>query len=178
MQPETVDTLLAQYRDNTARVAMLRNQVSELEYLLEQLRANVVSDTVRITATLSDMPRGGQLSDPTARLAMMLAEGISPRHIQQVESELESLKAQLHKAEIPVRTVDAWLLSLNEKQRFVLTRKAIDNQTWREIIYATQREFGKTYSKPGIKKFCRTALEKVYAIAGENPKSIRKVSEK
>lgn len=165
MQPETVDTLLAQYRDNTARVAMLRNQVSELEYLLEQLRANVVSDTVRITATLSDMPRGGQLSDPTARLAMMLAEGISPRHIQQVESELESLKAQLHKAETPVKTVDAWLLALTERQRFVLIRKSIDRMTWREIIYTFQQQYGTSYSRNGIKRIHKDALTKLYTLA-------------
>lgn len=178
MEVERVNEMLANYREYSARCAFLKNEIEDLQSMLAALQQTVVEDTVSTTSVVTGMPRGTVTSDPTGRLAIMLASGYTPPHIQQIEEEIAALRAELNTKSATIRYVDSWLLALNEKQGFILRRKAVDSLQWREIIYLYNKEFGVEYSRNGVKKIYHAALNKVYKVAGcPRPKSGRKVSE-
>lgn len=166
MQLERVNEMLSNYREHAARCAALKVEIADLEQLLEDLYKTVVEDTVTTTSVVTGMPRGTLMSDPTGRLASMLASGGTPSHIRQLEDEIRDLKIEASEKGATIRYVDSWMLALNEKQKFVLRRKIIDNLQWREIIYGYRREYGIEYSRNGIKKIYKGALERLYRAAG------------
>lgn len=162
---EEVDKMLANYREYDSRVTYLNVLVRETEKLLESLRRTVVEDSISITQVISDMPRGTATSDPTGKLGAMLAEGYEPEHIQQVEEDLDAMKLEIKSKEHVIVCVNAWLICLSDRERFVIEHKVIAGMYWREMIPVYKREFGDEYSKQGLKRIKAKALEKIYGIA-------------
>lgn len=161
MQPEKVDEMLDNYCKYAARVAYLTEAIREAERLCESLRKTVVEDTVSITQVISDMPHGTALSDPTGRIGMMLAEGYVPEHIRQVEEDLSEMRLEVQSKQIVLTFVDAWLVCLSPRERFVIEKHKLCKEFWRDVAEGFAKEFGDQYSTQGLKRIQKRALKKM-----------------
>lgn len=81
MLPEAVDKILDTYAENKARCAHIDAQIKQLESEIEQWKRNAAEELSLPARTLDGMPRGGQVSDPTAAVAIRLANGFEPEEI-------------------------------------------------------------------------------------------------
>lgn len=165
MNRESVDAMLACYREHLARCEYLEHAIPELKKLASSMREHMIDESVSITPVLSDMPRGSGISDPTGRLAEKFAEGFVTDHVKQIEAEIAEKTRELSAKTITVVFVGAWLKCLNEKERFVVEKQVIDKLFWRDVVRAYKQLFGDEYSKHGLKAIRDSALEKVYRIA-------------
>ena len=165
MQRETVDEMLTKYKEYAARVAYLDEMIRQTEHLCESLHHNVIENTVSITQVITDMPRGTTTGDPTGKLGALLADGYTPDYIKQVENDLMSMKIELRSKETVVICVNAWLLGLNPREKFVIEHKIIAGMYWREMVPLYKNEFGEDYSRQGLKRIKKYAMEKIYRIA-------------
>jgi len=164
--PQSVDRMLLDYRRNKARCAHLEIRIRELEELRQGMVDNVVNDTVSITARLDGMPPAQPgTSDPTGRLSSKLADGYKTDSIRQVEGDIAGLTAELQRLLPQVHFVDAWLLALDDKERFVVEQKQVAGVSWRELVFAFKREHGAEYSVHGLRKLRDRAVQKIYQIA-------------
>lgn len=157
--------MLSNYREHLARCEYLECEIRELERLAANMRESMVEDTVSCTQVISDMPGGTALSDPTGRLAMMLASGGVTERVKEIEEEISDKKRELAQKRVTVIFVDAWLKALNEKERFIVEKQVIDKLFWRDVIRFYDRAFGDAYSKHGLKSIRDNALQKIYRIA-------------
>ena len=164
MTEKRIFEMLANYREHAARVAFLEKEIPELEKLINDCKSSIVSDEVNITQVISDMPRGGMTSDPTGRLGAMLAEGFVPQRIREIEAELAEKKNEFSQKRITVVFVEAWLSGLSRRERFLVTAKDIDGETWTEIVDDYEREFEPKCEKTLRRKY-DTAIDKIKQIA-------------
>lgn len=133
---------------------------------IEKMRDELIEDSVQITPVLSGMPGGQEgMSDPTGLLAQRLAGGYKSEHIKQAEDELKLMEDEFSQKMITVSFVNAWMRGLNNKERFVMEQKTIGGLSWRQLVFAFNREFGDLYSQEGLKSLRRSAMEKVYRMA-------------
>lgn len=165
MQPEMVDQCLQNYKEFSARCSFLEQEIHELKLLAERLQSSAVSDAVKITQVISDMPHGTDISDPTGRLAIRFADGYVPDYVREIEKDIRALENEYRIKHPPTVFVEAWLKVLNKRERFVIENKTIGGMFWRELITEYAKEFGEEYSRQGLKKIRDKAMEKIYNVA-------------
>lgn len=165
MRPEQVDAMLKSYRACAARCAYIDAIIPVKHQQIERLRENIIADSVHITQTITDMPRGGGISDPTATLAVKVAGGYETPELLAARNEVKVLEAERAEKSLTVVLVPAWLEALNDRQRFVVRRHVIDGAYWRDVLKDFQGEFGEAYSLQGLKRIQAKALEKIYEVA-------------
>ena len=165
MQRESVDNILTNYREHLARCAYLEKEIPAMERMAASMRKTMIEDSVRVTQTLSDMPHGTDISDPTGRLAMMFASGGVTEHVRQIEEEIAEKKRELAQKQTTLFFVEAWLKSLNEKERLVVEKQVLDKLYWRDVAWHYENVFGEVYSKHALKDMRDKALRKIYRIA-------------
>ena len=136
MQKESVDLMLGNYREYTARCEFLEQEIQELERIAADLRRTMMTDALSGSQNLSGMPHGTSVSSPTERIAIKFADGYVPDYIVDIEKEIASKKDELRRKTPTVVFVTAWLKGLSEKERFVIESKTIGGAFWRELIYA------------------------------------------
>lgn len=142
----------------------------EHRFLFERLAKSHMSlerlcNAVLGAQPMSGMPRGGKLSDPTARIGIAVADGCMTDDMKILQKEIEDLEYELRKRKIVVHFVAAWLDGLNEKERWIIEKQVIDGSYWREVIFSYKAKFGDEYSKDGLKRIKKNALNKIYRIA-------------
>lgn len=166
MLPEHVNQMLENYREYAGRCKHLETEITETEKLLQKMRRTAIQDMAAPGAqNLDGMPHGTAISSPTERIAIMFAEGKSPRHIDELDSYLKSLRQEYAEKCPTVIFVDAWLSGLADRERWIIIQQVIDGVTWREIADQYNQIFGTTRSKSGLKKLRTRALEKIYRMA-------------
>ena len=166
MRKETVDEMLRNYREYSARCLYLECCIRDIEDKLRSIRKTMVPDAISITAKYTDMPgRKGGTSDPTATVATRFADGYTSKDMQELEAELAKMQNELRNKTPTVVFVEIWLGALNEKERFVLEKQTVDGLFWREVATAFCERFGARYSSISLKRIRLGALEKVYKIA-------------
>lgn len=165
MLPDHVDEALKSYREYVGRCGHLECEIEYRKMLIERLKQTIVEDSVSCTQTISDMPRGGKLSDPTAKLGSALADGYETDEIKALRKEIVVLERELMEKNITVHFVTEWLKCLNEKERLIIEKQVIDGAFWRDVVRCFQSKFGEEYSKDGLKWIKRRALDKIYKIA-------------
>ena len=163
---EQVNEMLNNYRGRSARIALIESEISDLKDMYEDMSKTIVEDSISATASLTGMPRGTKISDPTGRLAIDIASGETPKHLQDIKDDIDALYRERRCLITPCRKVDALLKALNEKQEFILRRKAIDQMQWREIIFTYKKTFGIEYSRQGAKNIYKASLLCLYKVAG------------
>lgn len=157
--------MLANYREYAGRCMYLEFMIAKKEAELRSLQQTLIEDSVSCTQVISDMPRGGALSDPTARLGAAVADGYESDQIKQVKAEIEALQNELDAKQPTILFVSALLEGLSEKERWIVEKQVIDGAYWREVIFGYRTKFGDTYSKDGLKRIKKAALQKLYRIA-------------
>lgn len=166
MQKETVDEMLRNYREYSARCLYLECCIRDIEDKLRSIRKTMVPDAISITAKYTDMPGAkGRVSDPTASVASRFADGYQPEAVRELEAELARMQDELRDKTPTTVFVEIWLNALNDKERFVIERKMIDGLFWREIAAEFGERFGARYSSISLKRMRIIALEKIYKIS-------------
>lgn len=165
MERARVDELLKNYHENMARCEYLTARVNELDVMRARAVRNVVAENVNTVQVLSDMPRGGKTSDPTARLGAILADGIIPDSVADIEAAILEAQAEIRERKRAVSYVNAWLNGLNERERYVIERKILQDEFWRCVVDGFNERFGEIYTKPSVRRIVKHGLEKIYRIA-------------
>ena len=156
---------LISYRVDSARCEYLRKDIPRLQGLLQSLRDNIVDDEVHITQSLSGMPFGGAISDPTGKLGARLADGYEPIELSEIELEIGTKIEELRHKEVCVWCIETGLSSLTPKERYLVECKYIQNDFWRNIIENFNSKFGEVYvSKEPLKRMIERALETMCAV--------------
>lgn len=166
MTRERADAMLTGYREDNARAEYLATEIGALTRLRDALKSHIVEAEISITAPMTGMPHGGKISDPTARLGDMLADGITPQSLRDLTDEISQLGNEREWRMYNVSCVNAWLDGLTDRERFVVEHKITGGETWRETIVAYNDVYGIMYSKQGLKNVLTGAMLKVYRIAG------------
>ena len=167
MNREQVDHTIAQYSKNRARQAYLQGQIRAAQRVVEQMQAQSIGDRVRLTSSPTGLPRGGMPGDPVGELAARDADGEESLRLRQARMALESRREAMARADAAVSAVDAWLLALSPREAFLVTRKRIQGESWRQLMPGYDRTFGDDYSKDSLKRMLFRAMDKIYAVAGE-----------
>ena len=166
MQAERITELITQYKSNKGRLAYLCVQISDLEDRMQKEVAYRYVDEVLKPAVIDGMPHGNQVGRPTENIAVRLADQVPSASMREMQSEYAELCSERRKVEQSVRTVDAWMQALNDKQSWVLRMHMIENVSWRELTSAYHRHYGEWASKDTLKRIKQKALDKISEIAG------------
>lgn len=166
MNKQAVDQMIDNYKEYSARCAFLEALIVQTERAVKSMKEGIVEDSVRLSALLDGMPRAQKgSSDPTGGLGAKVADGYESEYIQQAESELKQYRDELEYKRITTAFVNAWMEGLTLKERFVMEKKVIGGLSWRQLVFAFNKEFGDLYSQEGLKSIRKTAMEKIYRIA-------------
>ena len=160
MTKESVIQYLGQYLECSARCEYLEREIPRLENIINSLKNDIIENEVHITQIISDMPRGSTTSDPTAILAMKIANGYEPGDIQEIEAEISQKKTERRYKELIVWTINTGLDALTPKERFLVEHKYIQEDFWRNIVEEFNQQFGEAYNnKDTLKRLLNKGLE-------------------
>lgn len=165
MTREQVDEHISAYLVQRARCDYLQLRIAELEKQLKEASADKIYDLVSITAKISDEPHGTDVSKPTERAAVKLADGYEPPQVKQLKRTLVVVRQYLALAETEVAYVDCWMRALSDMEYKVVYFHGIEKRTWGECVNELQSQYGTYYSKPGLKKIYQRSMERVYRVA-------------
>jgi hypothetical protein len=164
MQQYTRDEILetlAAHNECRARHALLRQELGKLKHILAVEEAGAIETDALKAQHITDMPRGGGLSDPTARIACKYADGYMPKPIQELREDVREMEAQCMAAGQAVWLVDSWVMTLDFRERFAIEKQAIDGMTWREVIAEYERLYGVFLGKRTWVRAKSDALDKI-----------------
>lgn len=165
MKKESVDTMMANYREYCARCEYLENDIKVTERFIETMKEGLVEDLISITACMTGMPHGSGISDPTGRVGDMIASGRATYLVEDVINEVAGMKEELAEKMVTVVFVNSWIRALDNKERFVIEQKMLGGLSWRQLTFTFKRQFGDTYSQQGLRRIRDAAMQKIYRIA-------------
>lgn len=165
MQAEKVDEFLEKYHEYAARCSFLEKEIKELSRLVDELKSRIIEDNVNVTPSLTGMPRGSGISDPTGRLGTLVADSFTPDYIAAIENEISDKRREYNEKITVVIFVDSWLEVLTKRERYVIENKILCGMFWRELVRGYKEVFGEDYSKQGLKKIRDRAVEKIKRVA-------------
>lgn len=161
MTPEKVNTLLREYRANKGRCEHLKAEIGQLEAQIP-----VLLDDIDIAISRIDgIPHGHAVIDPTGQIASKRADGIEPVEVEDIRQSIARLHRELDEKRFALHYVDAWLIGLSEKERWIVETHIIAGLYWREVVYRYKAEFGEEYAKETLRKIQQRAMNRIYSIA-------------
>lgn len=162
MTKDAVEKHLKEYREYSARCEYLRQEIPRLEKVVQELRDDIVDNEVHITQVITDTPRGNTTSDPTGKLGAKLAQGYNPHYIQEIEEEIKQKQLELKYKDVSVWSVETGMKALTPKEQFLIERKYIQEDFWRNIVEGFNATFNEGYNnKDTLKKMIDKGLEKM-----------------
>ena len=161
-----IENMLVSYRTNIGRCAHIECLIAMKNAQIEAFKKTMIKDMVSTTHALTGMPRGTTPGDPVGRLAAAITDGAESAPIMELREEVYMLESELATKRRALAFVDAWLLCINDRERFVVNKHVIDGETWQQVITDFSDSFGVEYSKDSLRKIKNRALEKIRAIAG------------
>lgn len=165
MTREKVDELLKAYRFEVGRCGHLETEIAQLQKAIACAMKNLTEDMSAVAKPLSGMPRGTDISSPTEKIAIMLASGWVPDHVDEMQRELEVLQREYDDRYFTVLFVGSWLNGLTEREQWIVKRQMIDGETWRDIGINYRANFGEEVSKDKLRRLKWRALKKIYQMA-------------
>ena len=164
---ETVLELLTQYNANRARVGHLRLEIEKLRATIEYILANIEAVQSPLKAqVITDMPHGTSVGDPTAELAVKIADRRVPSDVNTMRQEIRDYEEELKTKNQDASYVDAWLKALNTGESWIVVHRIINEETWTDVLYAYQNGFGHYASKSALNRLKKRAMQKIYNAAG------------
>jgi len=161
-----VDEMLSNYLEHRARCEHLGLEIQEAERTLALMQSEQVEDMISITSRLTGMPGTQEgMSEPTARVATLIADGHKTEHIEKAEEELTKLKKELAEKLPTVVFVNAWITALDTRERYIMENKVLGGLSWKQLVYTFNKQFGDSYSQQGLRKIKDAAMDKIYRIA-------------
>ena len=163
---EQVDQMLSQYKNCKGRTGHLELEIARRRAELERRINNLVAEAATETPVREEgMPHGTGVGNPVERIVLKYADGYIPDDLRAEMEELKSAERELHDKQMVIAYVDAWLSGLNDRERWVIEKNAIENYCWREMVDKLRKEFGEIRSKDSVKRLRDRAMEKIYSFA-------------
>lgn len=166
MKQDEVMRLLAEYRENVARCAYLQIEIDENEKAIADACRTAIEDAATPSAQrLTGMPSGGKIGNPTEEIALMIASGVKPEWVREMENDVVAMRAEFDRIHAKARRVDAWLNGLNARERWVITGHVIDHCSWKELLREYELQFGEPRTKRNLQNVKARALSKIFHAA-------------
>lgn len=166
MTRERIEEMLKTYRFEVGRCGHLETEMEQLKREIENAKAGLAGDLAGPGAqTISDMPRGTAVGNPTEKLGIMLASGYKSEEMQDMEAKLAELLAEYTERKKTVVYVERWLNGLPERERWMIEMQVVDGVIWREIIVKYPERFGEYRSKDTLKRIRDRAFELIIDMA-------------
>ena len=145
---------LQKYKDLVYKAKQLSIEIERMRQELKRIsRRSYVNSPV-----MDGLPRSGNVSDPTARIAVQELTGSLPPHAVEFSRLIEEKESLLEDLKLEIMEIDSWLDWLPERERWVVTEHLIQGNPWRTVIYKFKQTFGEEYSKDTLARFQRAAL--------------------
>ena len=142
------------YKDLIYRAAQYSIEIEKMQKEFERIS----SPSYVKSPALDGGPRSGNISDPTAHIAVQELTGYIPPQAKDFKQQIEEKEGLLEDLKLEIREIDSWLQWLPERERWVVTEHLIEKNPWRTVIFKYKQEFGEQYSKDTLARFQRTAL--------------------
>jgi len=166
MQNATVDKLLAEHRGNVGRCLHVEAEIVRLKGELKAAMQNLALDmSTAHNYELSDMPRGGQVGQPTERIALKLASGWKPDYIEKIEQEIAVYEAEHTVRNLNRMFVESWLSGLPERERWLIETQVIDGVFWNDVLIRYRQKFGIDVGKKTLQRVKAKAMNRIYEMA-------------
>ena len=166
MTMEEICEIISKHRQSIGKRDLLQIEISEAEETLKIMQRTVAEDVAAPGAqSVTGMPKGNAVGNPTERLGLMLASGDAPRHIAQLKTDIKELKRELHDLTIRINRVAAWLAGLSERENWVITGHMINRLTWCDMAEDYQRRYGQPRTRRSLQRLKRQALRKIAQMA-------------
>lgn len=164
MTEEMVNEMLGDYKRCEARAAHLLVELEMMMKIKDEESSKMVESSVNVSPSLSGMPGGGGISDKVGDLAIKFASGYVPKYIKELDSDIDQVKSELFEMQKVVSFVNAWLIGLSEKERYIIEEHQIKKRFWSEMLPEYEEKFGQI-SEEGMRKCKTRALRKIYELA-------------
>ena len=164
MSPQELTEILKNHRSTKARFAYLSSQVGMLERFLKICRSEMIEDQVTMSQSITGMPHGTTVGDPTARLALDIASGKVTPFVEQIEAELTEVHAEMNRIGPKLAVVECVMGAVNEREWLLIEMKAIDGLSWAEILKEMNQRFNGVYSKRSLQRLYDRAFSKALEI--------------
>ena len=167
MKPERAEEMLKEYKGCVGRCGYLKKAIAEAEEDIGAWERSLASDLVNSGGVNMDgMPHGTAVGKPTERMALTLAAGYIPEDLEEAKERLKEMIQELREKEMIVVFVEAWLSGLTEREKWLIEQVYFEQQTYAYIISALRSKHGINTSKDGVRRMKKTALDKIYEMAG------------
>lgn len=161
-----VDDILKTYLDDKARALHLALEIhdaeSEISAFLARLPAYEAGPRAQV---ITGMPHGTGVGNPTEQVALKLASGWEPQELKVMRAKLADKLTEYNALTTRLSYVEAWLLVLNDRERWVVLHQYMQQDYWRDILEDYQKAFGAFASKDTLKRLRAKAFKKIYAVA-------------
>ena len=137
-----VEDLLRAYKSNQCRIKQLQAKAEALTAQIEYETAQHYAAQTLGAQQYDCMPRGTATTDPTATNACMRADLVLPSEIHAMQRERQRLEVTIANIQVSVTYVDAWLESLNERDRYIVRQKTVEGVSWRDLEVEFERDWG------------------------------------
>lgn len=164
MTPETVDKMLAEYNRCVARHDHILAELDMAKRQIEESMRTAMTDEALTGIQYDGMPHGSGVSNPTESIVVKYLSGYVPRYIKEMQIDAEKLRDELEEANTVILYVGAWMKALNERESFVVKAHVMDHRFWADILIEYQSRWG-VFSKEGLRRLKKRALDKIYDIA-------------
>ena len=165
MTHSRVDELLLSYHSMEDRCRELRVEIAFLEESLRVNERSMVSDQVSMSQAITGMPHGSSAGDPVGRLALNIAMGKVSVFVRQIQEELQDAYAEQNHLKELISQVDSWLDALSEPERTLVRMKAVNQESWRDIVRYFRKQFDGSYSKHSMQRIYIRAMDIIYEMA-------------
>lgn len=171
---EQVDNLMKTYRENQGRCAHLITQEKQLQRKIAEAELEARADILYgshfplvekpSTGELVWTPHGNMTGDPTGNAAIKLTE-IATESMNELKKKLVTIRSELVKTKELIEYVDDWLMGMNERERWVVSRQVIDGAYWRDILDEARQRIGVDVSQATLKRLRDSGMSKAYRMA-------------
>ena len=166
MEREKVLEILNRYAMYCARREYLLCRHDELLAMRNDLKRSAVEDAVHITQGYGSGGGSGRISNPTERLAIMFASGEVPDTVRDVEAAAEECEDEIREIVPVIRSVDAWMKCLSDRERLVVEYKEVRGETWTEVLKRYEATFpGEIFSKRALRCKRDQAITRICDVA-------------
>ena len=164
MTPLRLDEILKNHRSRKARTAYLNAELVTLNRWLILCENESISDRISLSQAITGMPHGSGVGDPTGRLAADIASGEVSRFVKQIQDEIRRITDEIAGIEPELKTVEAVLMGLGDREREVVVLKIIDDRDWGDVVEQMNGLHNGAYSKRTLQRLYERAMEKAYEI--------------
>ena len=165
-----VEDLLRAYKSNQCRIKQLQAKAEALTAQIEYETAQHYAAQTLGAQQYDCMPRGTATTDPTATNACMRADLVLPSEIHAMQRERQRLEVTIANIQVSVTYVDAWLESLNERDRYIVRQKTVEGVSWRDLEVEFEEEWGYHFSNSTMRRTYYERIREIASMQSQEPK--------